>query len=1157
MGSRVWTAALAVLMACACAPAQEVRATISGIVKDPTGAPVAGATIRVTNKATGVVVTTETNESGNYDSPYLAPGTYSVEAEQTGFKKYLAQDVVLQTLDKLRLDIALDLGALTEVVTVSGQASTLQTESANRGATISNELINNLPTQGRNPFQLAWATPGVFKSGSWRYLRSFDIGGTTGFSVNGGRSSENEVLLDGVSNVQSSRQVIHVPTMDSIQEFRVLTNTYDAQYGRTGGGTITIVTKGGGNQLHGNLYEYFQNDKLNANQSELNAAGTPKSPNHINAFGFQVSGPVIVPKVVNGRNKLFWMLAYEGMRQRSADPGLVNVPQMDWRTGDFSSLLNAAGQQVLIYDPLTTQPDGSRTPFPGNRIPANRINPVAAAMLKYYPAPTSNGVGPAHIQNYPYPSRWIGDLNQWIGRMDYNINSKNVVFFRYGQNPYSEFRGLVFITDPSQSNPAEPTGNAPLVRNGRNWTTNWTSTLSPAMTFDFRAGLSRWEETTGSIFGSNFDQRTLGIDPALVSQFTRLGFPNIDLKTYQAMGTNRLINFSANDAYSAQPNLNWVVGRNVMKFGFEARRYNDNTLNPGLAAGAYTFDKNWTQASASRADATSGNELATFLLGYPTTAYVDRNIDPAFVHFYYAGFFQDDWKLTNRLTINLGLRWDYESPATERYDRMVRGLDFQAASPIASNVQGLPLKGSVLFAGVNGQPRGSFNPDRNNFAPRIGFAWRVREKWVVRGGYGLYYLGQNATGTNQGYSQRTNAVVSVDNLTPAVTLNNAFALQPGGQLLAPVGNSQGAASFLGQAMTANYLDRPLPYSHQYSFDIQRELPGNIVIEAAYVGNQSKKLPLNTLTGNYVPTSELSRRTATGAIDTAYYTGQVPNPLAGQIPLNAALNAPTTSRQNLLYAYPQFSTLTINNLPIGSQRYDALQLTASKRFSRGFMFLASYTGSKTLEKVALLNQQDLNLANPSSIPLVKQPADQIDIPRKFNLLGLYELPFGRGRMIGNNVPRFVDHLIGGWELNVNVTYMKGWAVNYPNAAQVRPGSAQLDNPTLSQWFDTSLWIDPATNRRVPAQEPYTLKTFPLRFSDVRVPGYQNWDASVSKNFILREGVRLNFKFEAVNALNHPWFSNIASVDVTNAQFGRINPTQSNLPRFLKLGLNLQW
>ena len=205
MGSRVWTAALAVLMACACAPAQEVRATISGIVKDPTGAPVAGATIRVTNKATGVVVTTETNESGNYDSPYLAPGTYSVEAEQTGFKKYLAQDVVLQTLDKLRLDIALDLGALTEVVTVSGQASTLQTESANRGATISNELINNLPTQGRNPFQLAWATPGVFKSGSWRYLRSFDIGGTTGFSVNGGRSSENEVLLDGMSNVQSSR----------------------------------------------------------------------------------------------------------------------------------------------------------------------------------------------------------------------------------------------------------------------------------------------------------------------------------------------------------------------------------------------------------------------------------------------------------------------------------------------------------------------------------------------------------------------------------------------------------------------------------------------------------------------------------------------------------------------------------------------------------------------------------------------------------------------------------------------------------------------------------------------------------------------------------------------------------------------------------------
>ncbi|HWB98595.1 MAG TPA: carboxypeptidase-like regulatory domain-containing protein, partial [Bryobacteraceae bacterium] len=471
---------------------QEVRASISGIVSDPSGAPVAGASVSVTSVSTNTSVTTQTNDTGNYLTPFLPPGTYVLTVEHTGFKKYLQENIVLQALDKARIDVQLSLGTLADSVTVSSAVSALQTETASRGQNISNELIANIPTQGRNPFQIAWAAPGVVKTGGWRYLRSFDIGGTSGFSVNGGRNQENEVLLDGISNVQSSRQVIHVPTMESVQEFKVQTNTYDAQYGRTGGGIVTIVTKSGSNQLHGTAYEYFQNDKLNANQFELNAGGIPKSPNHINAFGFEVGGPVLIPKVINGKDKLFWMLAYEGMRQRSADPGVVTVPQMDWRTGDFSSLLNAQGQQVLIYDPLTTAADGSRQPFAGNRIPNSRLNPIAVNALQYYPAPTSAGVGPAHVQNYPYPSRWVGDLNQWIGRFDYYINPRNTVYFRYGQNPYSEYRGLVFVTDPSQKNPAEPTGNSPLIRNGRNWTFDWTSTLSPRMTLDLRAGLNRW-----------------------------------------------------------------------------------------------------------------------------------------------------------------------------------------------------------------------------------------------------------------------------------------------------------------------------------------------------------------------------------------------------------------------------------------------------------------------------------------------------------------------------------------------------------------------------------------------------------------------------------------------------------------------------------------
>jgi hypothetical protein len=1154
---RLYLAAFACLLAAAPAAAQEVRASLSGTVTDPSGAPVPGAKITVTHLAKNTTIVSESNETGLYSTPLLEPAAYNVTVEKDGFRRVVRANIVLQSLEKARLDVQLQIGAVAETINVDATLSQLQTETANRDTALSNELIANLPTQGRNPFQIAWAAPGVFKAGGWRYLRSFDIGGTTGFSVNGGRSGENEVLLDGTSNVRSSRTVIHVPTMESIQEFKVLTNTYDAQYGRTGGGIVTMVTKSGTNQFHGNLFEYFQNDKLNANQFELNANRIRKSPNNINAYGFFLSGPIFVPKVFDGRNKLFWTLAHESMRQRSADPGVQTVAPLEWRNGNFSTRRNAQNVLVEIFDPLTTQTNATRTPFPGNIIPASRISPIAANALKFVPGPTSPGNGPAQVQNYPYPSRWVADMFQWSGRLDYQVNAKNNTNFRYGQNPFSEYRGLVYVRNVADANPAEPTNNAPLNRNGRTIGFNWTSTLNPTTTFDLRLGLNRWEESSGSSYGAGFDPRQLGFDSNLVSQYTKLAFPRFDFgASYAPIGASNVANFGNFDTYTLQPNVNKVIGRHFIKFGVELRRYNNNNSNPGISSGQFNFGRNWTQRLSTQADATSGDEFATFLLGYPTSAFVDRNIDPAFSNRYYAGFFQDDFKVSKRLTVNLGLRWDYESPAVERFDRMVQSLDFNAPSPIAQQAAGLNLRGAVQFANLGGTPRGSFVPDKNNWAPRAGFAYRLGEKWVIRGGYGLYYLGQSATGSNQGYSQRTNAVVTVNNLTPAVTLTNPFSNQVNGQLLPAVGNSQGAASFLGQALAVNWQQRPLPYSHQYSFDIQRELPAGILVEAAYVGNLTRKLPVNS-NANYIPANELGRRTSTGAIDNAYYNTQIPNPMRGLIPNNAALNGATITRQTLLFTFPQYTPLTINNLPIGRQRYDSFQLKASKRFAAGLTFLASYTGAKTLEQVSFQNIQDFNVSDPASSRLIKQSADQIDIPRKFNLAAVWHLPFGKGRPFASNINRAADFLIGGWELNANVTYMKGWNIAYPNANQVANGSAALDNPTLAKYFNTDLWLNPATNRFVPAQEPFTLRNFPLRFSDVRLPGYQNWDASISKVFPIHERLKAQFRFEAVNALNTPWFTGIQSVDVTNAQFGRLNPVQGNLPRFLKLGLNLQF
>jgi hypothetical protein len=950
--------------------------------------------------------------------------------------------------------------------------------------------------------------------------------------------------------------------MESVQEFKVLTNTYDSQYGRTGGGIVTIVSKSGGNAFHGSAYEYFQSEELNANQSELNRAGTPKPPMNINTFGVQASGPVYLPKIFNGRNRLFWLLSYEGMRQRSADPGSVNIPLDEWRTGDFSSLLNAQGNPVILYDPLTTDAAGNRTPFPNNRLPADRINPIAARVLTYYPSPNSSGDGPSHINNYIYPSRWVANMDHWIGRIDYRLNDMNTVNFRYSQNPFSEYRGLVW----EGSNAAEPTGNAPLVRNARNWSADWTSILSPSMTFNLRAGLARWETQGGNSFGAGFNPADLGFSQELTSQFTRFQFPRFDFgqsNAYQSIGSgNQVLSFNPTDTYSLQPNMNAIIGSHTLKFGAELRRYNENNLNPGASSGVYRFDRNWTQARALQADAVSGNEFATFLLGYPSSAYVDRNIDPAYRNHYYALFIQDDWKVTPRLTLNMGLRWDYESPLVERYDRQLSEFDFMAENPIDSSVPGLNLRGTPSFANAGGQPRGAFLPDRNNFQPRFGAAWRVTERWLLRGGYGLYYLGQYERGEPLGFSQRTNAIISTDgNLRPAVDLSNPFRNLPGGRLLEAPGASLGASSFLGQNVPVNYFDRPLPYSHQFSFDIQRELPGNMLAEIGYVGNISRRLPVSNVALNVLPADQLGRRTPQGVIDTAWYNERVPNPMQGLIPDNASLNGATIPRQLLLRPFPQFNNVTLNNIPIGRQRYDGLQTRLTKRFSQGLTFVASYVFSKTLEQLTLLNPQDLVLSDLGATHLEKRSAQETDVPHKFSFAGVLEVPVGKGKPFGSNMTGIADAILGGWQLNWNLALQSGWAIDYPNAQQARTGDAQ---PTGEQrrdgyLFNTSLWIDPSTNRLVPELEQFTLRTFPTRFSNVRVPGYQNLDASVSKYFPVTESVRLQFRCEMVNAFNRPWFSRLSSggTDVSSPNFGKMDVVQRNLPRFIKLGLNLMW
>ena len=1130
--------------------AQEDRASISGQVTDPSGSAVPNAQVTVTSVERNTVSKAASTETGRYQVGFLLPGRYTLSVEAPGFKKYVRQNIQLQVAEKLGLDVPLEIGAPAESITITEQAGLLETESAGRGQVVTHKELTDIPNNGHVVMQLVWAVVGVTRTtNSWGSMGVSGVANATNFSINGGRPGENEVLLDGVSDVAGDRQVKHIPQIETVQEFKVSTNAFDAQYGRTGGGVISFTTKSGTNQLHGVAWEYHRTSSiLTANVWAYNRLGIPLPKIHMNSFGFLADGPVYLPKLFNGRNKLFFMFSYDGYRYPGVDGANFTLPQPEQYQGDFSKLLNGVGQLAVIYDPKSTRLDKGalvRDPFPGNRISGDRLNPIAVKAASFYPKPNLLGETPARLYNYSKAMPSSTGHNQEAARMDWAISSKNRVHFRYSNTPYQEIRYVRW-----GDNVAEPSGNAPLTRNGVNWSSDWTDTLTPSTVFNLRFGLTRWEDFAGNTYGRNYDPRQLGFPDSLVGQFKFLQFPAFSFSgamTYGPIGSTRPGDFQTDYAYSLQPNINLVRGGHILKIGADFKRFEKNRISLGLVSGGYTFAKAFTQADPLRADAFSGNEFAAFLLGYAAGGQVDNNMQPAYKSYYYSGFVQDDWKVSARLTLNLGFRYDYEAPLAERYNRMVRGFAFNQPSPIAAQVKGLDLKGGLLFAGTSGESRLAFNRDLKHFQPRAGFAWRLGQNWVLRGGYGVFFMGQYDEGPGTGFSQPTPMIASADGgLTPRVTLSNPFP-EP---LLVAIGNSRGLATNLGQGIVAQYLDRRLPYSQQVSFGIQRQLPGGWVVESSYSGNFTRRLRVDTSVNN-IPASELGR-------SSAYYVERVANPMAGLLPDNAAKNATTIPRQELMVPFPQYSGFTLTGLPIGLQNYNALQSTLKKRFARGFTFQAAYTISKALEAVSFLNAQDFNLASPLSSPLEYRLA-QWDTPQKLAIISTYELPVGRGKRHGASLHPVWNALVGGWQLNGNLTFQSGFPIAFPNAPPVAARSAKLpsDKRSLYQWFDTSLWKDPATGRPVPVQAPYTLRDFPTRFPDVRFSTLKNLDLSLFKDFPIYERLRFNLRIETNNVSNTPWFSSLATNNVTAANFGNLTLSSDNAGRSFGFTGRLVW
>ena len=1133
-----------------CGFAQEFRATISGRVTDAAGAVVAEARVEVRNRDTGDVSSTVTSEEGVYQVFFLIPGNYVVTVEKAGFKRTVRDGVRLEIAQRGVLDFELAVGDVTQSVSVIANVQALETESADRGATFESRRVLEVPLMGRNPFSEAWSSPGVIQNASTQRLRPFDISGSSSMVIGGGRPSANEVLVDGISSLFQASSVSYVPTAEAMSEFKLQTTNFDAQYGWTLGGVVNIITKNGTNQFHGSAFEFFQNTHLDANTFNQNLTGVGRSSSHINTFGADVSGPI-------RKNKLFFTYTFEDIRQVIPDPFVTSIPTSLQKQGNFSQTYysrDSAGNPLLqtIYDPFSTVagPNGAltRTSFAGNVIPTSRLDPVAVKILSYVPSNDVPGdplTGLNNLTNNGSTHKFTDFFPENTARVDWNIDQTKRLFVRYSRNALQEERSFHYSTT-SAINPADTGNNNPFTRENHNATIQFTKTFSPTLVLDIRAGLERFKSESGANQGASVGPSILGFSSAFVSQAANV-FPKFNWANYEGAGAQPTYTSPIAQTNPFEVAVAKQIGRDSMKFGGEIRWIRSYSQNRGFNAGNFSFDQLFTGANPLQIASSSGNALASFLLGTPQSGYIQVASQPARQERLYSLFFQNDIRLTEKLKVNLGVRWDYLGPMTDRFNELPGGFAFTTKNPIGP--PNFPVYGGVLFTGVNGNPRGIFNSSYGNFGPRLGVAYQLDTHTVLRGGYALIY-GQtfNDPGNAPGFTQTTNMVTSIQAGVPANTLDNPF---PTG-ILQPAGSSQGLLTALGQSYQfADPAGGAPPFVHQFSFEIQRQLRGDFLVSAAYVGSRSGRIPVSQQL-NALPIGAL-------ALGTAALSQSVTNPFAGLLP-GTSLNGATVQQQQLLVPYPEFliNAVTEAFRPIGKSSYNSAQIVAAKRMSFGLNFNVSYTISKQIDQT--------NFANPQDVTLERVIAAW-DIPQNLQINFLYELPFGSGKPLGAGLAKPARWAISGWQVSTLVRLQKGMPMSFPSGAAPTGLNPALADPSYTEWFNTcTMLASGATQNCHPGEQPAwtirqanTLQMWSSRLSSVRIPGVHNVDISVIKRNRLTERFSLIFRTDFINGFNSPQFFSGPVTSVTSGNFGRISGAmdQSNLPRFIQLSMKLQF
>jgi len=1120
------------------AQAQESRATLTGTVADPQGAVVPGAAVAARNLATNAESKTTTNQAGLYVIPFLSTGNYTVTVTAAGFKTAIRERAELGLGERQQLDFALEVGALAEQVMVMAEAELLNTANAVRGTTIDARKVADLPLLGKNPYTFAYHATGVLHINPQGSItdRPYDNGGMDYLSIAGGRPFTNEFLLDGAPNTNTERgnpgSLAFVPPPEATEEVGVIVNNYDAQYGRTGGGVVSATLKSGTNRLHGTVYEYHRNRALNANTHNNNRQGLPKGAFIWNQPGVTVNGPVYIPKVYDGRNKTFFLFSWEAIKQNIPNNPLETVPTDANRAGDFSALHQTNGAPITIYDPLTTGQGGGanlRLPFAQNRIPVARFDPVAVKVMDFIPRPNTpeNAQG---FQNHTPRSGLVTTerYNAYTTKIDQVVTDSIRLSGSYVRNRRWQ-------TGASLGWPLPVRGPNNFQRFNQGSNLQLTSTLSPTTVVTTRFGFTQ-HDFANFMYQGGFDPTPLGFPSSFVSQAQGKFFPQFTFTNYTGFGQGGN-NHDTSTNWYLTTSVNKVLNGHSLKFGGEFRALLDNIPNYSFAT--FNFTNAFTQRDYAVADAASGNAFAAFLLGYANSGSSNFNATPAWGNHYYGLFVQDDWRITRALTINLGFRWDYDSPYTERYNRMNAGFDLNSASPL--QVPGLQLKGGLLFATEDN--RLANKRDLNNFNPRVGVAWKFLNKTVLRGGYGLSYLPTFAPGQTQGFGASTDMVTSIDaNRTPANRLSNPF---PEG-LIRPTGSSLGLATFAGQNITYVDQNRVIPYIQQYSAGFQHELPGQVLLDVSYVGSQTSKLG-TTKNLNDVSAEQLAQ-------GTAFLNASVPNPFAGRLP-GTALNAATTTRRQLLRPYPQFaSPLNRTQFSAGKAWYNALQFQVVKRLSHGLHAQFTYTWSTTMEAATYLNPQFRD-------DQLERVRTQEDLPHRASILGGYDIPFFKSSK------GITKAILGGWQINAIAVFQSGRQLGgvgdaYPTGVDplINPSGAPDTYYFNSCTQNTQGARQNCTSTSQPVawiQRPAdTLRVVGSRWSQIREVRPAFWDSSVFKAFYPRESIKVEFRLEMFNTFNTPWFGQ-AQTGLTNARFGLQGNTQTNDPRNIQVALKVSF